>query len=133
MSKVGNIPRPVNEPINSHAPGTPERAALKSAIDELLKEKLDIPLYINGKERRTGDMGISVEPHAHANILAEYHKASRQDVDDAVADNPGIGAIVLECTDLPPCAAAIRMRTALPVYDIVTLLNMVNETIIEFY
>jgi aspartate/glutamate racemase len=50
-----------------------------------------------------------------------------------VADNPGIGAIVLECTDLPPCAAAIRMRTALPVYDIVTLLNMVNETIIEFY
>ena len=42
-----------------------------------------------------------------------------------VRENPDIGAIVLECTDLPPCASAIRKSTGLAVFDIVTLLNMV--------
>jgi Asp/Glu/hydantoin racemase len=46
-----------------------------------------------------------------------------------VKDNPKIGAIVLECTDLPPCASAIRKATGLAVFDIVTLLNMVHQAI----
>jgi hypothetical protein len=32
-----------------------------------------------------------------------------------------IGAIVLECTNLPPFAAALRQATGLPVYDVITL------------
>jgi hypothetical protein len=43
--------------------------------------------------------------------------------------NPEIGAIVLECTDLPPCASAIRSATGLAVFDIVTLLKMVHDAI----
>ncbi len=46
-----------------------------------------------------------------------------------VADNPNIAAIVLECTDLPPCSAAIRKSTGLAVFDIVTLLKMVHDTL----
>jgi len=46
-----------------------------------------------------------------------------------VKDNPEIGAVVLECTDLPPCASAIRKATGLAVFDIVTLLNMVYQAI----
>ncbi len=38
-----------------------------------------------------------------------------------VAINPDITAIVLECTNLPPFAAAIRTATRLPVYDVITL------------
>ncbi|WP_130862035.1 aspartate/glutamate racemase family protein [Bacilliculturomica massiliensis] len=34
-----------------------------------------------------------------------------------VADHPEIGAIVLECTDLPPYAAKIREAVKLPVFD----------------
>ena len=48
---------------------------------------------------------------------------------ELVKENPNIGAIVLECTDLPPCASTIREMTGLPVYDIVTLLNMVDKAI----
>ena len=46
-----------------------------------------------------------------------------------VDENQEVGAIVLECTDLPPFAAAIRKETGLPVFDIVTLAYMVYETI----
>jgi hypothetical protein len=42
-----------------------------------------------------------------------------------IATDPGIGALVLECTDLPPFASAIRHATGRPVFDIVTLVNMV--------
>jgi hypothetical protein len=42
---------------------------------------------------------------------------------------PRIGAIVLECTDLPPCSEAIRNKLGLPVFDIVTLANYVRSAI----
>ena len=38
-----------------------------------------------------------------------------------VAAHPALGAIVLECTNMPPYAAAIAIETDLPVFSIVTL------------
>ena len=40
---------------------------------------------------------------------------------DLVARNPSVGAIVLECTNMPPFAAAIAKACAIPVFDILTL------------
>ncbi len=52
---------------------------------------------------------------------------ARKDVVDAalrlVRDNPDIGAIVLECTNMPPYAAAVQEATGLPVYDIYSMIN----------
>ena len=42
---------------------------------------------------------------------------------DLVAAHPDVGAIVLECTNMPPYAAAIRAATGLPVYSILTLIS----------
>ena len=39
-----------------------------------------------------------------------------------VAGYPNLGAIVLECTNMPPYAEAVRDATHLPVHDITTLL-----------
>ena len=49
--------------------------------------------------------------------------------EELISRNPDIGAIVLECTDLPPCASAIRRATGLAVFDIVTLLKTVYNSI----
>lgn len=81
---VINIPEPVNEPIYNYAPGSPERAALKKALDEMAGKKLDIPLIIGGKEIRTGNTAKVTMPHDHGHVLAEYHKAGPAEVQQAI-------------------------------------------------
>ncbi|HXJ77855.1 MAG TPA: aspartate/glutamate racemase family protein [Candidatus Methylomirabilis sp.] len=46
-----------------------------------------------------------------------------------VAAHPEIGAIVLECTNMPPYGADIRAATGLPVFDIMTLVRMVRSAV----
>mgnify|MGYP001560861702 CR=1 FL=1 len=44
-----HVPPPVNEPLKTYAPGTPERAALKAKIAEQSGQRIQIPLIIDGK------------------------------------------------------------------------------------
>lgn len=44
---------------------------------------------------------------------------------EMVAENPDIGAILLECSDMPPYAAAIQNAVNLPVYDFTTMTVLV--------
>ena len=46
-------------------------------------------------------------------------------------DHPEVGAIVLECTNMPPYAAAIQREVNLPVFDIYTLVNMVYQAVVR--
>ncbi|WP_088343262.1 MULTISPECIES: aspartate/glutamate racemase family protein [Rhodomicrobium] len=52
---------------------------------------------------------------------------AEQDVVEAgkalVAGHPEVGAIVLECTNMPPYAAALRAAVGLPVYDIYSMIT----------
>ena len=45
--------------------------------------------------------------------------------------HPEIDAILLECSDLPPYAAAIQKVTGLPVFDFITLANWVESAVIQ--
>jgi 1-pyrroline-5-carboxylate dehydrogenase len=78
------VPTPVNEPVYSYAPGTPERDLLKAAIDEISSKKVEIPLIIGGKEVRTGKMGKIVMPHDHQHVLGEYHIAGEKEINMAI-------------------------------------------------
>jgi hypothetical protein len=42
-----------------------------------------------------------------------------------VRDNPEIGALLIECTDMPPYAWSIQDAIGLPVFDYITLINWV--------
>ena len=45
--------------------------------------------------------------------------------------HPDIKAILLECSDLPPYAAAIQKATGLPVFDFITLANWVASAVLQ--
>jgi 1-pyrroline-5-carboxylate dehydrogenase len=79
------VPPPTNEPIKAYAPGSPERAELKARLKSMSKERVDIPLIIGGREIRTGDTATAVMPHDHRHVLADWHKASTQHVEEAIA------------------------------------------------
>ena len=78
------VPGPVNEPVKSYAPGSPERAELKARLKSMSAERIEIPLRIGGKEVRTGTTAPAVMPHDHRHVLGECHKASREHVQQAI-------------------------------------------------
>jgi len=78
------VPPPVNEPNRAYAPGSPERTSLKARLEEMANDKVDIPLFIGGKEVKTGSCGRAVMPHDHAHVLGEYQKAGEAQVLQAV-------------------------------------------------
>ena len=46
-----------------------------------------------------------------------------------IEENPDVGAIVFECTNMPPFRAAVQKAVQRPVFDIVTLTNYVYDSI----
>ncbi|MFO7836876.1 MAG: L-glutamate gamma-semialdehyde dehydrogenase [Candidatus Thorarchaeota archaeon] len=78
------IPHPKNEPTLSYLPGSTERVELKAKLEELRSEKIEIPLIIGGQEIRTGDTKQSVMPHEHNHVLAEFHNAREEEVQQAI-------------------------------------------------
>ncbi len=78
------VPKPVNEPILSYAPGSPEKAALKKRIEELKSQEIEVPLIIGGQEIKTGNMGTMQVPHNHKHILGYYHRAGEKEIKLAI-------------------------------------------------
>ncbi|WP_343523295.1 L-glutamate gamma-semialdehyde dehydrogenase [Pedobacter sp.] len=78
------VPTPVNEPINSYAPGTKERTLLKEAIAEARSKKLDIPMFIGGQEIHTKNKKEVVVPHDHQHVLATFSYGDKSHVKQAI-------------------------------------------------
>ena len=78
------VPRPVNQPVRSFVPGSPERVTLQKSLAEQSKRQIEIPLIIGGKEVRTGRTSSVVMPHRHGHALATWHKAGTKEVEHAI-------------------------------------------------
>jgi 1-pyrroline-5-carboxylate dehydrogenase len=79
------VPVPVNEVVRSFAPGTPERTELKARLDSMARERIEIPVVLGGEHIRTGTLGQAVMPQDHAHVLADFHQASPDHVNQAIA------------------------------------------------
>ena len=79
------VPVVHNEPVLSYAPGSPEKAALKTQLDTFGSGSLEIPLVIGGRDVTTGDLGTCIVPHDHRRQLATYHRGSADTVQQAIA------------------------------------------------
>ena len=79
-----NPPQPYNEPVLEYAPGSVERAAVKTTLHRMKSSPVDIPLIIGGREVRTGRTAPLHAPHDHALDLGVYHKAGETEVRMAI-------------------------------------------------
>jgi 1-pyrroline-5-carboxylate dehydrogenase len=79
-----NTPQPTNEPVLNYGPRSVERAALKEALAAARAKQIDIPMYIGGKEVRSGKTGEVRPPHDHKHLLGTFHLGDKQHVTDAI-------------------------------------------------
>jgi 1-pyrroline-5-carboxylate dehydrogenase len=86
MDAVTNVPQPVNEPVHNYAPGSPEREALSSRLEQMADEHVELTMSINGEHRMGGGEPIDVvQPHNHKALLGTMRDATPDDVRQAVA------------------------------------------------
>ena len=81
---ISLVPVAVNEPVLNYAPGSPERESLKAAIRKMRSEVRDIPMYINGKEVRTGKTSAVRPPHDHQHVVGNFHVGGKEHVEQAI-------------------------------------------------
>ena len=87
-SSVAGIPRvppPANDVNRTYLPGSPERADLKARLKQMASERIEIPIVIGGKEIRTGRLEQAVMPHDYGHVLADWHAAGPEHVQQAIA------------------------------------------------
>lgn len=85
MDAITDVPLPANEPVNDHAPGSPERARLTAALTALSGDRLDLPHVIGGRHVMGGGARIDVvQPHRHAAVLGTLTNAGTEEATAAV-------------------------------------------------
>ncbi|WP_405006642.1 L-glutamate gamma-semialdehyde dehydrogenase [Kitasatospora purpeofusca] len=86
MDAVTQVPAPVNEPVRSYAPGSPERARLEAKLKELGgQEPVQLTMTINGERRMGGGTEFHVvQPHNHAARLGTLRNATQADAQEAI-------------------------------------------------
>jgi 1-pyrroline-5-carboxylate dehydrogenase len=85
MDAVTSVPDPVNEPIRSYAPHSPERESLRRRLTELEGIRHDLTITVGGEQRMAGGDPIEVvQPHDRHHVLGVTAQATSQDVADAV-------------------------------------------------
>jgi 1-pyrroline-5-carboxylate dehydrogenase len=83
-NRIFSIPRPYNEPILDYGPGSSEKADLKATLKDMLSKEIEIPMYIGGKEVKSGNMADCRCPHDHQHLLGKYHKGDEKYVNMAI-------------------------------------------------
>ena len=90
----------------------------------------DIPKVIIGMEAEEEFTNMILEDRLQMDVdkcRAEHVNVAKRLVDE----NPDLGAIVLECTNMPPYSHAIQQATGLPVFDIVTFVNFMQHALVK--
>jgi len=78
------VPTPVNEPVLSYGAGTQERAELQEMVKQFRSEEVEIPMWIGGKDVKSGNLVPMSPPHDHQHILGHYHQGDKSHVNQAI-------------------------------------------------
>ena len=82
--EIFQVPVAVNEPVKSYAPGRPEKAELKKALDEFMSKEVELPMIIDGKEVKSGKKVAIHPPHNLNHTLGYYYQGDESHVKMAI-------------------------------------------------
>ena len=88
----------------------------------------EIPLAVVGMETEKEFTRVMLDDELELDIEAareEHIRVARR----LVGEHRDLGAIVLECTNMPPYADDIRRESGLPVFDITSLVRMAHDAL----
>ncbi len=88
----------------------------------------DIPVVVTGMEHEKLFRNVFKDDHKSMDVdemEAEIVSVARR----FVAEHPDIGAILFECTNMAPYAAAVQEAVGLPVFDVQLLIEMVASAL----
>jgi Asp/Glu/hydantoin racemase len=89
----------------------------------------DMPIAVAGLETEKEFTRVLLGDELELDVDAardEHARVARRLIDD----HPDVGAIVLECTNMPPYTADVQRVTGRPVFDIVSLVRMVHSSLL---
>ncbi|MGH2825647.1 MAG: aspartate/glutamate racemase family protein [Actinomycetota bacterium] len=83
--------------------------------------------------------GLEQQPYFRKSILEESGSLDSDAVEaevvetalDMQREKPETGAILMECSDLPPYSAAVQRATGLPVFDWIGFINYVHHAVVR--
>lgn len=79
------VPIAVNEPIKGYAPGSAELSEVLDVYKKMYNSTIDVAMYINGEDVRTGNIDRMSPPHDHQHIVGTYHKAEKKHIETAIS------------------------------------------------
>ena len=79
------VPPAINEPVLSYAPGSVERENVLKSYKYMYNSTIEVPMYINGKNIKTGQTQTMSPPHDHQHVVGIYHTANKSHVEQAIA------------------------------------------------
>lgn len=84
-NSISKVPVAINEPVNSYAPGTPQREALISQYKAMYnQEPIDVPMYIGSEKVTTNDKRRMAPPHDHKKTLGHFNYGTAEHVTKAI-------------------------------------------------
>ncbi len=79
------VPKAINEPVKSYAPGSPERESLLAKYNELYNQApIDVPMYIGNQQVRTDNKKTLNPPHDHKKVLGHFSYGTQDHVKQAI-------------------------------------------------
>ena len=88
----------------------------------------EVPLAIAGMEDEKGFTRVMLDDELELDVdLAreEHIRVARR----LLNEHPDVGALVLECTNMPPYAADVQRAVGLPVFDVLSLVHLVHDAL----
>jgi len=80
------VPKAINEPVLSYAPGTPEREAVLASYRTQYNEVADIKMKIGGQRLDSSSKKPLSPPHQHQHVIGHYYEATEEQAKLAIEE-----------------------------------------------